>query len=278
MKFEQELCGGEITPNNTYTCYRPNTLQKMKKLWNIRHPDDKIETNDVKEIWRSLKDRFSNVCYRESCWIQKTFLKYELPQDLIKYTFAPKAPKTWKKNINEWLSSLDITRIMNIYEYKYPCFQFLGPSPIDYDVMIQDECVWDELCNFNLSSYLKQGVHKLGIIFNLDPHTSGGSHWVACFIHLKRGEILYFDSYGIKPPKQIMKFLKEVQKQGKKNNYNMKILWNHHRHQYGNSECGMYSIYFIIQMLMDVPFKTIQKEHISDKKMEELRKRLFQIE
>lgn len=280
MKFENELCGGDISEIQSYTCYQPDTLIYMKDLWNMRHPDNKIKETSPKLIWRELKSRFSNVCYRESCWIKKTFLNKHVPEDLIKYTFAPKAPQSWKKNPNEWLSSLDITRIMNIYEYKYPCFQFLGPSPIDYDTKVyKNQCVWDELCNFNIETYLKDGVHKLGIIFNLDTHKQNGSHWVACFIHYKRGEILYFDSYGTKPPKQIMKFLNIVKSQSL--NYmkkEMNIKWNRLRHQYGDSECGMYSLYFIIQMLLDISFKTIEQQRITDKEMEELRYKLFHIE
>ena len=30
--------------------------------------------------------------------------------------------------------------------------------------------------------YKKQGINKIGVIFNLDKHTQPGSHWVALFI------------------------------------------------------------------------------------------------
>ena len=41
------------------------------------------------------------------------------------------------------------------------------------------ECVWDELCNFNLSDEInKKKNKKIGIIFNTDPHYKGGAHWV----------------------------------------------------------------------------------------------------
>ena len=47
------------------------------------------------------------------------------------------------------------------------------------------------------------------------------------------------------------------------------------RHQYSESECGMYCIYFIIQMLLDKSFSSFQKKKIPDKKMLALRKKYF---
>ena len=32
------------------------------------------------------------------------------------------------------------------------------------------QCVWNDLCNFNLETYIKKGKNKIGIIFNTDPH------------------------------------------------------------------------------------------------------------
>ena len=37
-----------------------------------------------------------------------------------------------------------------------------------------------EICNFNLNKMIKN-KKKIGFIFNLDPHTKGGSHWVSMF-------------------------------------------------------------------------------------------------
>src|SRR6218665_2885486 len=43
-------------------------------------------------------------------------------------------------------------------------------------------------------------------ILNLDGCTGGGTHWVAW---IKRAsEKLYFDSYGLPPPKEILKYLR----------------------------------------------------------------------
>ena len=36
-----------------------------------------------------------------------------------------------------------------------------------------------------------------------------GSHWVSFFTNLETGDINYFDSYGYKPPNEVIKLVKD---------------------------------------------------------------------
>ena len=163
------------------------------------------------------------------------------------------------------------------YEKTYENFEFLGPSPIDYDThKAYGECVWEELCEFNLRDNLKEGKTKVGIIFNTDPHTEDGEHWVALYMDLKKGKIYYFDSYGEEIPSQIDKFSDNVIKQANsigRNNFKKHI--SKKRHQFSESECGMYSLYFLIQMLKGTTFKKFTSKRIKDSYMMKLRKIYF---
>lgn len=284
-----------------YTCYSPKKLHKMKDFWNARHPDVPIKTNNTKTIWESLKKKLEPTCSQEMCWMEQQFMKRGVDKELRDFTFAPRVPDTWKKKSDEWLSSIDILRVMSQYEHEYPCFEFLGPSPIDYDhKKVYNECVWDELCNFSLSQHLENGKRKIGIIFNLDPHYKEGSHWVALFIyipkeymnedkrHTQKAGIYYFDSYGDKPEPQINKFINTVIRQGRQLHIPFSKKVNTKRHQYSESECGMFSMYFIIKMLMadgnpklanncnDEMFKNVSLNgKIPDTHMKKLRKLYF---
>ena len=64
-----------------------------------------------------------------------------------------------------------------------------------------------------------------------------------------------------------------VLKVGKKKAY--KLLENKRRHQFSESECGMYSLYFIIQMLKGVTFKKFTSKRVKDSYMMKLRKIYF---
>jgi len=248
-------------------------------MWNARNPDNIISTNDAKQIWSKLKQFYSKTCNKESCWIKKLVKNERLEKDLLD-AFAPESPNDWKKNPNEWLSSVDIIAVMNQYEKKYKCFDFLGPSPIDFDTnMLNDECVWEELCNFNLEQHMQKGKFKIGIIFNTDPHYKSGSHWISLFINCKKGTIFFFDSAGDPIPKEIKKLVDRVIEQGSKltNPINFKFDQNHPvEHQYGNTECGIYSLFFIVHMLQDKITQHYLKTHIlKDEYMEQFRKIYF---
>jgi hypothetical protein len=261
---------GERLP---YTCYTKTSLHKLKNLWNARHPDGKITSNDPKEIWDSLKTNMGSSCKRESCWLKHHFIKNNLDKSILNNTFRPKRPKEWKKNPDEWLTSVDIMKFMKQYENIHNDFDFMGPSPIDYDThLISDECVWEELCKFNLHNIIRSGKKKIGIIFNLDPHFKGGSHWVAVFISVSDKMIYYFDSYGEKIPSGIMKFVKTIQNQSGNIGKQYSFRENKKRHQYSNSECGMFSLHFIRSMILYNNWDELTKKKISDKEMLRLRK------
>ena len=265
--------------NNNFSCFSTEELYKLRDLWNMRHPDALIKTNEPKEIWTYLKDYMSSVCNKESCWLKQNFVNQKTKKDL-EDAFAPKSPNEWKKNPNEWLSSVDILDVMKQYEKAYKCFNFIGPSPIDYDAKkLYGECVWNELCNFSLHDQIKNKKIKIGVIFNTDPHYLGGSHWVSLFINIKRKKIFYFDSAGDKIPARIKHFVDDVIEQGKTQSPRIDFEFDQNypvEHQYGNTECGIYSLFFIVHMLEDKINSNYLKTHIlNDKYMEKFRKVYF---
>ena len=277
-EFKTLSCSPE-NKHKEYTCYSDEDLDKLKSMWNARHPDKPIVSTDSKEIWQQLKDYYASTCNKESCWVRQMTKNTKMEKELLD-AFAPESPDSWNKNTNEWLSSIDILKVMNQYEKKYKCFDFLGPSPIDYDThMLQGECVWEELCHFNLKKQMKKGFNKFGVIFNLDPHYKGGSHWVSLFINLKKKVIFYFDSAGETCPEQIKKFVNMVTKQGTQLTNPIHFEYNENypvEHQYGNTECGIYSIFFIVHMLEDKITGHYLKTHVlKDKYMQQFRKVYF---
>jgi hypothetical protein len=264
---------------NEFSCYTNESLYKLRDLWNARHPDELIETNDPKEIHSRLTEYFSDVCNKESCWLKQKASLGDVEKDL-KDSFAPESPKEWKKNPNEWLSSVDIMKVMKQYERNYKCFDFIGPSPIDFDTkLLYGECVWEELCNFNLKEQLKTGKTKIGVIFNTDPHYKGGSHWISLFINIKKKKIFFFDSTGDPPPKEVMALVKRIQEQGLKLKTPIRFKFDSNKgieHQYGNTECGIYSLFFIVHMLEDKITENYLKTHIlKDEYMQKFRKIFF---
>ena len=183
-------------------------------------------------------------------------------------------PKEWNINKNEWLNTNDIENVLRQYQKKHHDFMFIGAVPIDFDNELSPGmCVINELCKINLDSMLKNNKTKLGIVFNLDKHDEPGSHWVALYGDFNQNKIIFFDSYGTKPPNEVIKLMKRLKTQGRSNNKRIKLYVNKTRHQYKNSECGVYSIDFITKLLEGHKFEDLYSQQIPDDVME--RKRDF---
>jgi hypothetical protein len=273
--YKKLQCSPDVN-NKNYTCYNNDNLEKMRKLWNARHPERIISSNDPIEIWSKLKENIGSACNKESCWLKQKFMEGNISRDLLNYTFSPKSPDSWKTNKNEWLSSDDILKVMKQYEKFYKCFEFLGPSPIDFDHhKLYGECVWEELCKININNMIKRHKNKIGIILNTDPHYKDGEHWISLFVNIKQKYIIYFDSNGNNPPKEVTSLIEKISNQGKQIGINFDILINKLEHQQTDSECGMYSLYFIIEMLKDTDKKYFINNIIKDEEVFKLRKKYF---
>ncbi len=95
------------------------------------------------------------------------------------------------------------------------------------------------------------------------------------FINIKKHTIFYFDSTGEAIPAQIKKFVDDVIKQGRELKKPINFIFDENHpveHQYGNTECGIYSIFFVIHMLEDKITGHYMKTHIlKDKYIEQFR-------
>jgi hypothetical protein len=232
------------------SCYTPKILMTIRDEYNKEHtPSEQIHESDPAKLWTILNQRLVH-CEKEDCWLNQ-IKDSQLRKRIDRYIFAPDKPYEWKKNPNEWLTNYDILNVLEQYEETHKHFEFIGPSPIDFDKIVNRKCVYNELCGFQLSEHMKNGKTVIGVIFNLSPHTSGGSHWVSLFIDTKAKLIFYFDSAGARIPKQIKRFVNRVQSQAMQV-ANRPYTFEENcpkEHQFGNTECGVYSLFFIITML-----------------------------
>lgn len=216
------------------------------------------------------------------CLLDKSSLPEVEKEELRKRYLRPRKPKEWRKKPNMWLDNFNIQHVMEQYQTAYKWFHFLGVFPIDFSAPDpyrkngKVQCLNQELCTLNLKEEFERDIRGIGMVFNLDPHDKGGSHWVALWIDIKdfeRGKVMagFFDSYGYKVPDMIARFMRSLQLQVK----TCTLGYNARRFQYGHSECGMFSIYFLICMIHGIPFEEFCKDALHDRSMLELRNVLF---
>lgn len=242
------------------TCYSEDALLKIRDAYNTTHTN-KIKTKNPKKIYNVLRKRLDH-CEKEDCWmdiIKEPEVKYELDRLL----FAPESPADWKKNPTTWLSNYDIRDVLKQYEVAYPKFKLLGPSSIDYDTILHDgKCVWQDLCRLSLKDLQRRHKSKLGVVFNLDEHYEPGSHWVSLFVDNDEKLILYYDSAVNPIPNEVKRLIREIQEQGKSldNPIEYEVIKNKYSHQTTNTECGMYSLFFMITMMSGKLNKSIRNQ------------------
>lgn len=264
-------CSPDKISSNKYTCFTKDALVKISKSYNETYGKNiNIENASKRELWDNLRKELSNSCNNEWCWIDKDFVKKLKDDEISKFTFRPKMPSSWKRNKYTWLTTTDINEVMVQYEKKYTDFIFFGPVPADCPSSFV--C---ELSNLDLKNMYANNISKIGIIFNLDKHNEPGSHWVGSFINIKTNKVYYYDSYGGIPPKLIKDFLINVADKIYELKGHVIVEYNSNRHQYGGSECGVYSMNFIVECLKNKTLQDIAKKPITDKSMNELRQYLY---
>lgn len=187
-------------------------------------------------------------CEDERCAVQKVMEKTQNKSlAALMDVFAPKQSDVWKKNPTEWLTTSDIRQALAPWLQKYREAVLLDITARDWFWKHPTgQCESQSMCDFNLDDYHKRGKHKICVVHNLDSHDGPGTHWVTVYICGNNKHIYYFDSTGRKCPKDIKKFVKKVQAQsGRKYGFTE----NKVQHQLSNTECGVYSIYFLTHMM-----------------------------
>ena len=234
-----------------------------------------------KDIYNRIPNRTAIPCGpgEDHCILDHTQgLTVEEKDGLRKAYLRPRFPKGWESDPDDWLDNFNIQDVMSQYQEANPWFKFMGVFPIDFlvqnpSIKDQKQCLHPELCGLKISDERANGVRAIGAIFNLDPHYKGGSPWVGLYCCLTGSKpwCAYFDSYGMDVPNYISIFMRALCSQDKR----IRLMYNARRFQYGNSECGMYSMYFLICMMNGIKFSDFCKDSVSDKFMLGLRKILF---
>ena len=283
-------CNPALHRRDGETCLPHSALQRLTRAWNKTHPRNKISVRKTRKnrkqaagengvsnagLWNELRQNMKNhyKCDTEFCAVKKLPGISDKDKRELKAYFKPEKPKKWDSKPTEWLDSYNIEDVMKQYEAAYPNFDFIGPVPIDFDAKDEaswGKCIVNELCRLDLRESAAKGKTKIGIIFNLDPHDEPGSHWICAFIDLEKSAAYYYDSYGYKPPEEIVRLLKRCKDQGIKN-----IYYNDIRHQRKTSECGTFCLLVIICLLNGKEFQDICKTMVNDDEVNRIRDVLF---
>lgn len=267
------------------SCLSKKLLIKIAKILNKEYKANiKIKKSSKKKLFDEISNKINgNKCNKESCWITIDKISSKLTNSEIKEIkqhFRPFQPKEWGKNPNTWLTTTDINQVMKQYEIKYPYFKYYGATPIDFNLKFGNTCMVSEICKIDLEKLKDKKC--IGMVFNTDPHNKSGQHWFSMYIDVTginnvNPSIYYFDSATpVKKlediPMQILKLIETLQIQS---DSMFDIFFNDIQHQYGDTECGVYCLHFLTEMLKGINFKKYKSGKLTDKKIEKYRDIFF---
>lgn len=205
-----------------------------------------------------------------------------IPKNLsnqVQRFFKPIMPNTWKNDTYTWLTTSNISNIMEKFQSVYSNFKYAGTTPSD-------------VCSHSVSIRSvrpDKQRNRMGIIFNLDPHYKSGSHWVAAYAQIPSQKetklkpmVVYMDSVGNPPERsEIIQYLISLAKSCAllSKCETCPIYTSNSIIQSKSGQCGMFSIYFLETMIKSKQGKPSdwhkQANRINDKTMEQKRFEYF---
>lgn len=266
------------------TCFTLKELKLIAEDYNQSVQDPKkhikISGKTKDKLHEAIREALKSYCDEEHCWIEQNFVS-GTNRRLFDDTFRPKTPRSWYKNRRTWLNTYDILNVMKQYEKLYKDFEFLGVFPIDFTSYYSSgSCIGESACTLEIANLLSRKKRRFGMVLNLDDHTQSGSHWVAVYCGLDPSAvnfgIYYYDSVAQSPPKEVRAFCEKIQQQVKAHytpevSSKFVVRKNEIQKQFKNTECGMFSIVFLTQMLKHIVFDKVCSKMRRDDGINEIR-------
>jgi|LakMenEpi03Aug12_release.lakeMendotaPanAssembly.Ray.scaffolds.fasta_scaffold02653_10 hypothetical protein len=280
LKIDNSICVNPSEDGSSLCSTGPNKQAILdyvdKNNVNINNSDESDES-DILEIAKQLTK-----CNDEKCVIERVLPRHDA-KNAISSTFKHKGPR----DVVRRLSNFDIDGVLSQWCLTNPNFYNWGFNMIDFDregASLAKYSILDILdgnASLNLGKYggiIKRPCNIAACVVNTDKYSGGGIHWFAvlCDCRTEPYSVEYFNSSGNPPRSQIVNWmertaalLKQTGKQVvQKTNTGL-------RHQFGNSECGLYSLFFIRHRLDGNPYDSFLEYAYKDNIMTEFRKYCF---
>lgn len=237
-------------------------------------------------------------CDGESCVItHPEFKKYASKHGIREKDIQKELHLRYKtygpRNSTELLNNYNIDDTLRIWARKHINFFPCPFAMMDFDTNgdLFGKIKFDKMLDGYMSAYLgpsigdvKRKFNCMGCVVNTDVSTGPGIHWVAVFVDCRSypWTIEYFNSVGRPPPKVMVNWMEK----------NRAHLINYLRHQNidievktisvtnvdhqdSQTECGLYSLFYIRKRLEGANYTYFMGKQIPDELMIEFRKRIF---
>jgi hypothetical protein len=246
----------------------PADVESLRIAYNREHPgESQIGRGDTKHIWSEIRKRLHKKCNDRLC------IAYNLLE-------KPKAPSSWKTDPDQWLTTTDIDKFEKKLMKTFGSYYYVDTVPIDFGKKSETgKCLVNSLCSMKIENIADKGKTRIGIVFNTDLSTGTGEHWIAAFCDIRptldAPIFVFFDSYAEEPEPEILELMNSWKSQWDQTGRHKKPMileYNSLRHQYENTECGMYCLLFHYCCILGIPLN----KRVPDKVVRGFRNLFFQ--
>jgi hypothetical protein len=284
---EASECGIDVSNGNSDTvCSTKSAITAMKKKLEEKDVDTSPLTTD-RHVVEKIKDELG--CKTEKCVLTNPdFVRPEIT-GAIKESISrlkPKGPANTtallnNNNIDEILGRLT-NRFKKFYHMNFQMIDFAGVRGTNGEWKKHGRHLIDptELGTVDIvKDVMDKGYESFGVVMNTDVRTGGGIHWFALYAQFNVDPITveYFNSSGNKPVVQIQEWLAKTEEAIRASGRKVTVvaLSGVVHQKDSDTECGLYSLYYIWNRLKGVPAVNFQKKRIPDAMMIKFRPHLF---
>lgn len=258
--------------HDTGVCSTPEILELMRAFYKTLTGHN-VSGSKVIEALKKELDVKGEACILKNSKFNEfahNHGKLAVLQKYITETIKPVGPR----ETNDWLNNHHIDQTFKLLEKTHPKFRRIPYQMIDFNTVRQAE---ETLSDINFVEEYKKGKRMFGCAINTDSSSGSGIHWFAFFVNLdvKPYTIEFFDSTGRQMDPRVREWAMTLKADLDKAKLPVTLIENRRVHQRENSECGVYTSFYVYARVNGYSFKDFQTEIIPDTEIKKFREGMF---
>lgn len=269
-----QLPVSECTRPGAMVCSPKSDVAKMRdflKNTGMRNPpsDHTMVVDEMKNVLgvKNEADIYENRSFQN-------YIGYTRAKKILNMEFKPTGPATGTALLDNFNIDDTLDRWSKVATDEFGKKFYHVPFQ-----MIDFEKTGTELAKLDIVDLIKKGYDSFGVVLNTDVSSGRGIHWFCIYGDLKADPVRleYFNSSGYIPKTEVLVWLEKqiivLNKAG------IKAEWvsatGGKQIQYSKTECGVWSLVYILARLTNHQFHWIAHVGANDEDMIDFRSRLF---
>jgi hypothetical protein len=219
-------------------------------------------------------------CKTEKCVLEK--YQNDLGPQIVKAEIMNNFKLTGPTDVT-WLNNTNIDNTLKQWSVKFTDFYPYNFNMLNYASFSYERgrvvARPDSLATVNPADLFGDGKYKTaGCIINTDIYQGGGKHWMALFVDTRTtpATVEFFNSSANPPAPEYVNWMVKTRTRiedivPKVELCNVSVI----RHQQSQTECGVYSLFYIWARLNNISYKYFMSTPVPDQVMFEFRQHLF---